>query len=44
VELYLRSPNSHSWRGAQKKKHRDKFTFNPSHPELAEVPSMLRNY
>jgi hypothetical protein len=28
VELYLHSPNTPSWRGAQlKKKHRDNFTF-----------------
>jgi hypothetical protein len=27
MELYLQSPNTPSWRGAQlKKKHRDKFT------------------
>jgi hypothetical protein len=27
VELYLRSPNTNSWRGAQLKNHRDNFTF-----------------
>jgi hypothetical protein len=27
VELYFHSPNTPSWRGAQLKKHRDKFTF-----------------
>jgi hypothetical protein len=28
VELYLHSPNTPSWRGAQlKEKHRDNFTF-----------------
>jgi hypothetical protein len=27
VELYLHSPNTPSWRGAQLK-HRDNFTFN----------------
>jgi hypothetical protein len=27
VELYLHSPNTHSWCGAQLKKHRDNFTL-----------------
>jgi hypothetical protein len=27
VELYLHSPNTPLWRGAQLKKHRDNFTF-----------------
>jgi 5-methylcytosine-specific restriction endonuclease McrA len=27
VELYLHSPNTPSWRGAQLKKHRDNFTY-----------------
>jgi hypothetical protein len=27
VELYIHSPNTPSWRGAQLKKHRDNFTF-----------------
>jgi hypothetical protein len=27
VELYLHSPNTRSWRGAQKKEHGDNFTF-----------------
>jgi hypothetical protein len=27
VELYLQSPNTPSWRGAQLKKHTDNFTF-----------------
>jgi hypothetical protein len=27
MELYLHSPNTPSWRGAQLKKHRDTFTF-----------------
>jgi hypothetical protein len=27
VELYLHSPNTPSWRGAQLKKHRDNFTL-----------------
>jgi hypothetical protein len=30
VELYLHSPNTPSWCGAQVKKHRDNFTFLPS--------------
>jgi hypothetical protein len=31
VELYLHSPNTPSWRGAQLKKHRDNFTFSSLH-------------
>jgi hypothetical protein len=27
VELYLHSPNTPSWRGAQLGEHRDNFTF-----------------
>jgi hypothetical protein len=27
VELHLHSPSTPSWRGAQLKKHRDKFSF-----------------
>jgi len=27
VKLYLHSPNTPKWRGAQLKKHRDNFTF-----------------
>jgi len=27
LELYLHSPNTPSWRGAQLKKHRDNFSF-----------------
>jgi hypothetical protein len=27
VELYLHSPNTSSWRGVRKQKHRDNFTF-----------------
>jgi hypothetical protein len=35
VELYLHSPNTFSWRGAQLK-HRDNFSFTFTLPELED--------
>jgi hypothetical protein len=43
VELYLHSPNTPSWRGAELK-HRDSFTFTLPYPYIALPPPLIGIY
>jgi len=42
VELYLHSPNTPSWRGAQLK-HSDNFNFYSAFVEYDNIQSMVEN-